>query len=528
MSQIVFFPLTYGTFLGALVLGIWFYKRLSSWKLLDKVVAAVTPIVMVIFGELFVRQILAQPFWPINGGRLAPTFALASGYQLYSPPDSGPVLSTIYGPITALVYLPATLANSPSKAVLVSSLIAAIFFFLPVFWLHIGQNWQKPQRLLFAVYTFIGFCFFVFNSPILNYSAFRIHADAPALGLSALACGTLFFRKHQDSIWVLLLSAIFAVLAVWTKQVTLPIIVALPFYILISDGRRSFIRYVGCLAVSGLVISAIFLAIFNPQYVLFHLLEIPTNQPWTHSNKIIALLGSTRKLLKESVVPISIIIFYSWFQFLFAVNYPHQLRKWFNCNRWSIFAIVGILMIPTSLVGSVKVGGDINAFSFTLYFLAVAVSLIVLQWVSDISFPQNNLINDAVKLLVIILTIAFTVTEIPPPFPTIYRQIQNLSKNSMEIAYQYAKKHPGEAFFPMYPLSSMMAENKMYHFSHGLFDRKISGFLVEEKHFRSYIPENMRFLVGNDKYAREFLPEFSQKVEIEELPGFPVYMQEKK
>src|SRR4051794_40991944 len=44
--------------------------------------------------------------------RLAPTFALTHGYNVYYPPESGPALSTLYGPVTVLAYLPATLAST--------------------------------------------------------------------------------------------------------------------------------------------------------------------------------------------------------------------------------------------------------------------------------------------------------------------------------------------------------------------------------------------------------------------------------
>src|SRR5689334_8172234 len=44
-------------------------------------------------------------YW--NDARLAPTIGMTRGYALYYPAEDGPVLNTIYPPLTALSYLPA-------------------------------------------------------------------------------------------------------------------------------------------------------------------------------------------------------------------------------------------------------------------------------------------------------------------------------------------------------------------------------------------------------------------------------------
>jgi hypothetical protein len=70
-----------------------------------------------------VFRILETPNWTFNGTRLAPAFALTRGYNLYYPPDKGPVLETTYGPATALFYLSTTLMRTPNAAVLAGSAV---------------------------------------------------------------------------------------------------------------------------------------------------------------------------------------------------------------------------------------------------------------------------------------------------------------------------------------------------------------------------------------------------------------------
>jgi hypothetical protein len=57
--------------------------------------------------------------------RLAATFALTHGYHVYYPSNSGPVLSTLYGPVTVLAYLSASLASRLTAAILIGDNIDA-------------------------------------------------------------------------------------------------------------------------------------------------------------------------------------------------------------------------------------------------------------------------------------------------------------------------------------------------------------------------------------------------------------------
>ena len=534
MDKILFLGCSYGFFLASLVFGIWLFKRLYKWNYLDRFMAAWMPITVVIFLELSLRELLAQPSWPINAGRLTPTFALIHGYQLYYSSDTGPILSSIYGPITALSYLPSTLANSPTIAIILASLVSIFFFFIPILWLHIGKRTQSPQQLLLAIYVFIGFCFYTLNSPSLSYSAFRIHADAISLGFSAFACVVLYYRKQKDSIFPLLLSATLAILAIWSKQVALPVVVALPIYIFLADGYRCFKRYVLCIFAVGIIFLVIFASIFNPQILFFNLFTLPGSHPWTSDNKLVALFGSNRKLMQEYLLSVTIIIFCVLSQFLFTdfkVLDRSKLQEWINNNRWIMLAIVGILMIPASAAGNVKVGGDINAFSFTLYFFAASASLGLVKLANSLLPSQIKSFSRATKLIVTISIVIFIFSEFPPPFPTIYRQLQNLNNNSSQIAYEYAKKYPGQAFFPMQPLSTLMAEGKLYHFAHGLFDRQHADVLVTDEHFKAYIPANIKLVAypgsgKKDEATEPFITKFSQKIKVDELPGLTVYVRQ--
>jgi len=303
---------------------------LSSWNLLVLFVAS-TLIALLFSSGLILAKILSAPSEEWNASRLAWTFSLVHGYQLYYPATTGPALPVVHGPLQAFTYLPATLFNSPTPALIFASFISACFYFLPILWLHIGKNLTEPRKLLSGLYAFACFCLFTFGSRALTSSTFAVHADAPALGFGSLACAILYYRKLKDSIPPFLLSALFSVFAVWTKQTLGPILFALPIYILLMDGYKCFRRYTLCLCVTGMAVSALFLWIFNAKNLWFNMVTIPSRCPWQFSeSRIVALLTATYYLIRESFLPLTILIFCSVYQLFFSSNVPNKLKVWLS------------------------------------------------------------------------------------------------------------------------------------------------------------------------------------------------------
>ena len=61
--------------------------------------------------------------------RLAPTFALLYGYDLYYPATEGPITNHVYGPVAAFAFLPATIFATPTPAILAGAVLQVTFIF---------------------------------------------------------------------------------------------------------------------------------------------------------------------------------------------------------------------------------------------------------------------------------------------------------------------------------------------------------------------------------------------------------------
>lgn len=524
-------------FIASIALARWVFQQLATWERLDRLMAASTPVLILILGGLILREFVSSPFRDQNAPLLTPSLAILYGYNLYYSPDNGPVLDTMYGPVNYLVYLPSALGNNPTFVILLGELITVLFYFLPILWLHIREHIRDSKILRFSGYVFLLFCFLTIYIPPLNSTAFMIHADAPALGFCAIACGIIYDEQRRRRIFPLLLSATFAVLAVWTKQITIPIVFALPTYVLLAQGFKSFIRYVGCIAVAGSVISTLIFLICNPQALIYNIFTIPMRQPWVgyrtglvppfSFSGLLSLVEFAQTLMNYCLVFGVILILYTCYQLFFdSKQQKKSIRQWFSDNPWTMLVITSLFMVPTLLLAIVKIGGNINNYGFALYFLVTAVNLVLIKTVSDSTLRYSHFTRKVTKLLVYVLVLAIAFIQIPEMAP-IFVRLPNLARNPQQVAYDYARKHPGEVFFPWNPLSTLMAEGKLYHSAYGLFDREKAGIKLSDEQFRANIPANLKLVAFSSRLVLrntlKYLPEFTQQVTVDELPGWIVF-----
>ncbi len=90
---------------------------------------------VILLGERFLldnfdplgQHIAPETEW--NADRLAMAFFWKYKFHLYNPENSvGPLISDMYGPLLALAYLPATIANTPTVALVLGKLTSLVFY----------------------------------------------------------------------------------------------------------------------------------------------------------------------------------------------------------------------------------------------------------------------------------------------------------------------------------------------------------------------------------------------------------------
>ncbi len=525
MFSVVIFAAVFAACVG---LGAWQWRRRRGEKPLDRYLAASLPVVAGLAAALAVTELLGAPLWTWNAARLAPAASLWHGYRLYYGSEQGPISGCIYPPLSALVYCPAARLGTPTNAVLAGSATSLALFFLPVFWLLLrGGRAARGQSATFLFCVLACFTLFAHESDELRYVAFSIHADAPALGFAALACTLAVLRPSSSWSPSVLASALAAVLAVWSKQTMLPVLFAIPIWTWLAHGRRAALAYLAGLAGCGLVVSGLFAWLFGPHDLLFNILSIPSRHP---------LKDGSPKVLAHSFVNLGRLALPLLIALVLGAycrrpdpsrraGAAPSLAEWLRDNRWTLFALAGLLSVPMAVLGMSKVGGGENSFAPPMYYLLIAVALLLLALVYQPAAEPGQ--GRVAKLLVAALTVGLLVLCLPRLGRNLL-WVERVYQNDDERAYRYARAHPGEAYFPWSPLATVLAEGKLYHFDYGVYDRNLAGFPVTRKHFLADTPPGFRLAcyptaIVDSWAAQRYLKDYSRRVEVKELPEYNCY-----
>ncbi|MGE3805060.1 MAG: hypothetical protein AB7K24_10350 [Gemmataceae bacterium] len=507
-----------GLLLGALAAGFYLLVRKQGEEPIRRLVSASLPLVLAVPLANFCHGIWTAPTWNWNAIRLAPSVALLQGHPIYQPARHGPVSGHIYPPVPICLLLPAAMLPTPTSAIIAASLISFLLYAVPVAWL-LGQDpegLESTPAFGLRIYVLGLFLLITIVTPGLAGVATRVHVDGAAFGFAVLASALLYFYP-QPRHGILFASALAVALSIGCKQVMAPLFVALPLWLLFAEGGQAALRYLLCLFLAGILVGGLGLVLLDPSAVWFNLVQVPGRHPQVGvfpTNLASAFLEFQEQLLLPLTFLVLAIALWWW---------SGELGRpgWMAKQRWSLFLLVGLGQLPLALLGRLKVGGAVNAYSSSAGFLALTLCLCLRAgWNSAAG------VRDAFKVSTVVLTSVLLWISVQQTARA-YLDFDPRADNEQEIATRYLKEHPGEAYFPWDPLAHLMAEGKQYHFEYGVFDRGLAGFPLSDEQFRAQIPGQPRILcVPSNRLAeisRRYLHEYHSAVQIPELPGFDCY-----
>ena len=462
-----------------------------------------------------VHRMLETPLWNYNGSRLMPSFALAHGINYYVlMPPGGPLYNSLYGPLVALVYLPATLFSTPNSAVLGGSAITVLLCFGAAAIVHFTPS--KTARGSVDVLAFLTLGFLMCYLEPLKYSCFNIHADGPGLALGAVACAVLY------SGGALPVSALCAVLAIFCKQTFLPVPIALVVYVWARDGRTRALRYLLWLVAAGVLAGGVALVAAGPARLYHCLIWIPAHHPWNDASRIVSAIQAMRSFIRVSM-PVPVLLLAC----VVYAGYNRSTLRALLASRSAPLLLAGIALLPFSIAGRAKAGGDVNSLSFALFFLTCGLTVLLADVARDAQNPPARRLALAV-LVAMMLPLAVSEGPLTLDIPA---SVRRLPRAPQEVAFEYLNRHPGEAYFPWFPLAHYYAEHQFRHYAFGIADRLLAGEAVSEEDFRAYTPRDPRViafaadgtpqLFGYD--LMKYLPEYRYRVSDLQLPGWLVY-----
>jgi len=501
----------------------------SGRSRVEWVLLALLPCALAVWGAQLLVAFSLIPQVDMNASRVVPSVALAKGYDIYAGPTDGPVIDFMYGPVGALAFLPAALAGTPSGALLIAGLLNVLLFFAPIAWLHLGVRAVSRPIALAGLATF---ALLAALDGGLSFSAFTIHVDAPALALCATAAGLVIFRSPGAGHRRLMPSAACAAIAVWTKQTMLPIVVALPLWLLITDGPRAARRHVVWTAAFGAGLAVLFVAWFGYDAMRFNMVTLPRLQPWYGEaeghGRLPAALTSLRLLLTANRGPAALLAVVA----AVAVRDGGGARDWWRAQPWTLLLLVGLLMVPMSVLGGAKLGGYLNTHSPTNYFVLGAATLGLSRLAGR--RPSGPMAMLLAALLCLLVGRYVLDAHSGPLLQGALARLRAWSDNPQQQAYEFARQHPGEAYFPWNPLAPLQANGVLFHSEIGMWNRELTGVEPTPEHVRRFLPPDARIVASRPPTsnlsrlppANHHLPQYSRLVTEPGLEGWEVRARE--
>lgn len=431
-----------------------------------------------------------------NAMRLAPAAAALNGERIYPGYDVGVVTGHIYPPLGALAFSPIAWLPDISLMMSAGSLLAFAYFVLPLVLLghFVVREAIVSTRDTMAI--LIGALLLAVFDVRLRYAAVMIHAEAPAVGLAALAM-ILAAWAGPESPRCWLWSGVFAAAAVAAKQTLVPTAVALGCLALCSGGRSVRDYATGTFA-AGAICTAYILIREDWASFIYNCIWIPGHHPWNTREFSFAPgqppNGQSLAERGRALVDAFLYLASSWWPaFVGAAWSLHWLwRGRFRAaspltRTAAAAAFCALFQFPLALPAFLKVGGDVNALD--PFLNPLLLMLVALALAAVVPGSASRAAGRRIILAAIVVLLACNI----PRFGFLAGvALQRPEPNRAMVSYLRA--HPGEVYLPWNPLHSWVAERRRDHFEYGVFDRLLAGRPVPEHHYRAHLPPRLRYI----------------------------------
>ena len=189
---------------------------------------------------------------------------------------------------------------------------------------------------------------------------------------------------------------------------------------------------------------------FGVQDLVFNMFIVPNAVPWdlNGTNRWGALWVEFGELVRKGR-PFVLMIVVGVILTAPRVPTVSGVRSWLRGRSWVLLTLIGMAMIPTSLLGAVKAGGGSNSFSFMTYFLSVAGTTVLV----DAARCPNSLRSRIAKgtLIALGVGLAAHLSSNTSVFDRGWERFRQLDENPQQVAHNFLVVHPGTAYFPWNP-----------------------------------------------------------------------------
>ena len=497
----------------------WLAFQLRDREPFPRWLYTIMPVLWCLFTIEVFAGILKAPTFIWNEIRLSRSLALFQGFHIYpGEHELGPIIGTLHPPISHFLFLLVVAIRDPTTAIVAGSLLACTVVFSALGFAFVRNVPPISGRWAMISASFLFCGFLIVESEGTYNAAFSIHTDAAALAFATVACTFASSRNRMTtaSLWM---SAAACALAIASKQTIAPVVLAISLYIAITEGGKRFAQFLLASVVTGCSLLALLLSILPARAFLFNTLILAAHRPLKPDYRQI-LAGTYRMGRLEAlpaIFPLLFLAIWSWNN----ARPRQEIRPFFAANPWILFLMASAAMIPVSMKAIVTVGADVNHLGFVLYFLFVAAALAIQQYSADAN-PLARLSSR------IFLTTGILASVAPGMILAVPASLRDLKENTSQTAHTYNLRHPGVAYFPYNPMTSLLTGGKLYDLDFALYDREIAGYPLTPQQLQSGLPNSFLLVAlppGHEIQSKGLHGLFADFVRITdpELPGWTIY-----
>ena len=445
-------------------------------------------------------QFLVIPNLDWNAMRLTTAAALAHGYDIYPGLDAGPLLSSLYPPVSHLLYLPATLISRPSMALYGAGLINGFLIFVPFFVLLWKEFQHSPNRPLLVTMGMIVFATLISITPTTNLILYRIHVDAAAVGLGLAAIAALTHRSTYEHTKPLILSALFLSLSIWSKQTMVFLGAGILIYLALCHGTKAVRAYSIALSYTLLPMSLLFMVLFGFQDLYTFLVDLPARH--TASHNAASILGSFWTSLWINFVPVAkwvvltgvIGVLASYWPRIKEFTSQHEQRSIFKSVLRPIpqplktpslvlLVICAIALTPISLFSLFRPGGALNGLHHHYFFIA-AVCLLLLHLIDR---------KHVLALLLPLILIGPYIEKGPEWQKLSWRYDQ--AGIHIDALYRTLQDSNAQIYLPWHGFISLTADATLHNQADGINIRKLAGLPLSHDGINAFTPKAPDYII---------------------------------
>jgi uncharacterized membrane protein YbaN (DUF454 family) len=328
----------------------------------------------------------------------------------------------------------------------------------------------------------------------------------------------LFYLRHARTggLLPLLLSAAAVSIAPWAKQTCVVAMGIVPLILLLRRQFRPLIIYVSAVAAFSGILLALACWEFRADRLYLWLIDIPSRRGYK-SVWSTDLDLSNRYLLLACLPAFAVIGARLW---ALSLEIKGAWTKLLD-RTWVLFAMTGVIFWPICVLTYSKLGAADNALLYTGYFVYAAAGLIAFEILTEqpTASRQYQVVIGTVWVAVFVLMVPLSVTLAK----TILRPHRFDSPS--QTVFEFSRQHPGEVYFPWFPLTVYLGEGKLYHSEGGLGEHIDAHIPTDRDNLMAYLPPHLKYVAyrgavpGSVLY---FMPEFSERVDYPGLPGWTV------